>query len=76
MLLQEVNLKGIEGAIGGAGDDTIVGTTGANTLVGGAGDDTLLGNGTSNGGGIDYIDGGSGNETNGDFVSFNYLDNS
>jgi len=61
---------GIEGAIGGSGDDTITGTTTANSLVGGAGDDTLLGNGASSG--IDYIDGGEGGETNGDFVSFSY----
>ncbi|MGB5791917.1 beta strand repeat-containing protein, partial [Poseidonibacter sp.] len=61
--------SGIEGAIGGAGDDSIVGTTTANTLIGGAGDDTLLGNGATSG--IDYIDGGA-NTTNGDFVSFNY----
>jgi len=61
---------GIEGAIGGAGDDTITGTTTANSLVGGAGDDTLLGNGASSG--TDYIDGGEGGETNGDFVSFSY----
>ena len=53
---------GIEGAIGGAGDDTITGTTTANSLVGGAGDDTLLGNGASSG--TDYIDGGEGGETN------------
>jgi len=68
--INETTFKGIEGAIGGAGDDTIVGTTTANTLIGGEGDDTLLGNGASSG--IDYIDGGTGNETNGDFVSFNY----
>jgi Ca2+-binding RTX toxin-like protein len=57
----------IEGAIGGAGNDIIQGTTTANSLVGGAGNDTLLGGGVTLG--VDYIDGGDGN---GDFVSFNY----
>ncbi|GKT37837.1 hypothetical protein ADUPG1_003775, partial [Aduncisulcus paluster] len=59
---------GIEGAIGGAGDDTITGTTAANSLVGGTGDDTLRGNGATTG--VDYLNGGEGGETTGDFVSF------
>ncbi|MDC0933511.1 calcium-binding protein, partial [Arcobacteraceae bacterium] len=59
---------GIEGAIGGAGDDTIKGTSTANSLVGGTGDDTLIGNGASSG--TDYINGGEGGEIDGDFVSF------
>jgi len=54
---------GIEGAIGGAKNDLIKGTTGANDLRGMAGDDTLIGKG-----GTDYIDGGEGT----DFVSFAY----
>ena len=58
---------GIDGVIGGSGNDTLKGNTGANSLVGNAGDDTLLG-----GGGDDYINGGDGSEINGDFVSFAY----
>lgn len=60
----------IEGAIGGAGDDTIIGTDTANSLVGGAGDDTLIGGGVLSGSSMtnyDYIDGGAGSE---DFVSY------
>lgn len=34
----------IENAIGGAGNDTITGNQGRNTLIGGAGDDRLIGN--------------------------------
>ncbi|PLY07443.1 MAG: hypothetical protein C0625_04505 [Arcobacter sp.] len=46
----------IEGAIGGSFNDTIKGTSGANSLLGNAGDDTLQGGGASSG--YDYINGG------------------
>ncbi len=42
-------------ADGGAGDDVLVGSPGADVLLGGAGDDVLVG-----GGGIDVLDGGPG----------------
>ncbi|HTQ15442.1 MAG TPA: calcium-binding protein, partial [Rhizomicrobium sp.] len=50
-------LSGIENAIGGAGGDTINGTSGNNVLSGGAGNDTITG-----GGGQDTLDGGAGND--------------
>ncbi|MEW6550984.1 MAG: hypothetical protein AB1389_02545 [Campylobacterota bacterium] len=56
----------IEGAIGGSGDDTIIGTSSSNVLIGGDGDDTLLPNGNNGNDELDIIDGGSGT----DFVSF------
>jgi len=48
----------IENAIGGSGNDTIVGNAAANVLSGGDGDDTITG-----GGGNDTIDGGGGSNT-------------
>jgi Ca2+-binding RTX toxin-like protein len=56
----------IEGAIGGNLSDTIVGTSGSNSLDGRAGDDTLIGGGAA--GGVDFINGGDHNK--GDFVSY------
>ena len=47
----------IENAVGGSGNDTIVGNAGANTLTGGDGNDTLNG-----GAGADHIRGGQGND--------------
>jgi len=44
--------------IGTSGNDTLTGTTAAETIVGGAGDDTITG-----GGGADVLYGGSGNDT-------------
>ena len=48
----------IENAIGGSGDDTIIGNSVANVLSGGGGNDTITG-----GGGNDTIDGGAGTNT-------------
>lgn len=48
----------IEGAIGGSGNDTIIGNTAANRLSGGAGNDTISG-----GGGLDTMTGGAGADT-------------
>jgi Ca2+-binding RTX toxin-like protein len=48
----------IENAIGGAGNDTLIGNYVANLLNGGAGDDRLIG-----GGGDDTLDGGLGTDT-------------
>jgi Ca2+-binding RTX toxin-like protein len=48
----------IEGAIGGKGDDILIGTAGANTLIGGYGDDTVDG-----GAGNDQLYGGEGSDT-------------
>ncbi|MEX3016815.1 M10 family metallopeptidase, partial [Gymnodinialimonas hymeniacidonis] len=48
----------IENAIGGAGDDTIMGNSVANSLEGGAGADSIVG-----GDGADSLRGGSGNDT-------------
>jgi len=56
----------IEGLIGSAHDDELIGTNAANTLDGGAGDDVLRGMGGSDTiygrGGNDWIDGGTGND--------------
>jgi Ca2+-binding RTX toxin-like protein len=52
------SLVGIENVIGGSGNDTLVGTSGANTLTGGLGNDTLDGNG-----GADSLAGGAGDDT-------------
>jgi S-layer protein len=53
--------------IGGAGDDDLTGSTGADTITGGAGDDFLDGDDgddTLNGGdGDDFLDGGDGDDT-------------
>ncbi|MFM8354086.1 MAG: peroxidase family protein, partial [Gammaproteobacteria bacterium] len=51
-------VSGFEHAIGGAGNDTFTGTTGANTLNGGGGNDVLIG-----GTGSDNLTGGAGNDT-------------
>lgn len=51
-------ISGFEHAVGGAGNDTITGTTGANTLNGGGGNDVLIG-----GNGSDNLTGGAGNDT-------------
>jgi Ca2+-binding RTX toxin-like protein len=62
---------GMENAIGGSGNDVIVGTSGINALSGGAGNDllygyggndTLIGGGHSIGG-YNYLDGGLGSDT-------------
>ncbi|RWE24207.1 MAG: type I secretion C-terminal target domain-containing protein, partial [Mesorhizobium sp.] len=50
-------LTGIEGIIGGSGDDYLFGNSGANYLAGGAGADTLNG-----GDGADTLNGGIGND--------------
>ncbi|MGH6718036.1 MAG: calcium-binding protein, partial [Alphaproteobacteria bacterium] len=50
-------LVGIENALGGAGDDIVIGGGGNNKLAGGAGDDVLLG-----GGGNDSFIGGDGDD--------------
>jgi len=52
------HLSGIEDAIGGSGDDTLIGSAEANRLDGGAGDDHLVGNG-----GGDQAFGGPGSDT-------------
>ena len=68
------NFSGIEGAFGGAGNDSIVGNGSNNTLYGGGGDDTLKGDQSvfvgdnSNdqlfgGAGNDSLVGGSGDDT-------------
>lgn len=58
---------GIENALGGAGDDTLLGSEAANALDGAAGADTLRGNGgndaLSGSTGNDTLDGGAGNDT-------------
>ncbi len=51
-------LSGIEYVWGGAGNDTIIGGTGADSFWGNSGNDTLVG-----GNGADTLDGGSGNDT-------------
>lgn len=56
----------VEGATGGAGDDTLIGNTMANTLVGGSGNDVLIGadgdDALTGGEGDDTLTGGSGND--------------
>lgn len=47
----------IENAIGGSGNDTLLGNEANNKLEGGAGQDSLFG-----GGGADFLDGGTGND--------------
>ncbi|MFA6789343.1 MAG: calcium-binding protein, partial [Arcobacteraceae bacterium] len=60
-------ISGISNITGGAGNDTIIGSSSQNnTLKGGQGDDTISG-----GGGQNYLDGGIGN---GDYVSYDYLE--
>ena len=61
-------VPGIENAIGGSGNDTLIGDNQANRLEGLAGDDVLR---PKLGGGLN--DGGSGGETNGDTVSYEDL---
>jgi Ca2+-binding RTX toxin-like protein len=51
-------LSGIQGLIGGSGNDYLFGNSSANTLIGGAGNDTINGEG-----GNDTIIGGKGNDT-------------
>lgn len=51
-------LRSIERVLGGAGDDTLSGTTGDETLLGGSGDDLLQGRE-----GADRIEGGAGRDT-------------
>lgn len=51
-------LSGIEGIIATGFNDTLIGTTGANTLIAGAGNDTIISLG-----GADYLDGGEGIDT-------------
>ncbi len=57
----------VENVTGGAGSDTLSGTTASNVLTGGAGDDTIDGLGgddtVSGGDGIDTLTGGSGNDS-------------
>ncbi len=61
----------IENAIGGTGNDSILGNAAANTLTGGSGNDTLRGgdgaDSLAGGSGADALDGGAGF----DFVSYN-----
>ncbi|MCV0395626.1 MAG: type I secretion C-terminal target domain-containing protein, partial [Rhizobiaceae bacterium] len=60
-------LIGIEGLIGGAGDDYLFGNSGANYLSGGSGADTLKGEGGDDiligGDGDDFLNGGAGSDT-------------
>ncbi|WP_027170034.1 DUF5801 repeats-in-toxin domain-containing protein, partial [Mesorhizobium sp. WSM3224] len=60
-------LTGIEGLIGGSGDDYLFGNSGANYLAGGLGNDTLRGEGGADtligGGGNDMLIGGGGANT-------------
>lgn len=51
-------LVGIEGVIGGSGDDSITGSTGDNWLIGGGGADTIDG-----GSGNDTVEGGTGGDS-------------
>ena len=55
-----------EAAISGSGNDTLIGTAGANFMHGGAGDDSIRGAGgddtINGGGGADRADGGNGND--------------
>ncbi len=57
----------IENAVGGAGDDVLIGNAAANRLLGGAGDDRLLGGAGNDvlygGAGFDRLWGGAGNDT-------------
>jgi len=57
----------IENAIGGSGNDTIIGNKVANTLTGGAGQDTISGNAGNDkligGSSFDTLDGGTGTDT-------------
>jgi hypothetical protein len=54
----EDRIASIDGAIGGRGSDTIIGTAADNQLIGGPGADTLNG-----GGGFDQLEGERGNDT-------------
>ncbi|MER8373953.1 calcium-binding protein, partial [Mesorhizobium sp. M1406] len=60
-------LTGIEGLIGGSGDDYLFGNSGANYLAGGLGNDTLRGEGGADtligGAGNDLLVGGAGSDT-------------
>ncbi|TIX28404.1 DUF5801 repeats-in-toxin domain-containing protein [Mesorhizobium sp.] len=60
-------LTGIEGLIGGSGDDYLYGNSGANYLAGGLGNDTLRGEGGADtligGAGNDLLVGGAGSDT-------------
>ncbi|MGJ0359846.1 hypothetical protein NG785_09320 [Aliarcobacter cryaerophilus] len=63
-------LKNIENIIGTAGNDTLIGKDATNnTLIGGAGSDFLMGRSGNN-----YLDGGEG--SSGNFVSYEYVNNS
>ena len=57
----------VENALGGSGNDAIIGNQVANVLTGGAGADTMSGEGGDDrllgGGGNDQLDGGSGSDT-------------
>jgi len=59
-------ILGFEGAIGGSGDDLIIGTTGRNTLSGGNGEDTISGGSNadilSGNQGDDILNGETGND--------------
>ncbi len=67
LLYQNNSASLIENAIGGSGDDDIIGNAANNSLSGGAGKDTIhggLGNDTLDGGtGADLLVGGMGNDT-------------
>ncbi len=66
LLLKTDKITNITNITGGAGADTIIGSSAQNnTLKGGAGNDTISG-----GGGQNYLDGGAGDA---DYVSYNYL---
>lgn len=51
-------IRGFEGVVGSAYNDTLTGSSGKDSLYGGAGNDALYG-----GDGDDYLDGGSGNDS-------------
>lgn len=62
----DVTVRGIENAISGDGDDTLIGNFQGNTLRGGRGDDHLVSGGWNlsiGGGGRDLLDGGAGDDT-------------
>jgi uncharacterized delta-60 repeat protein len=63
------SIRDVEGAVGGSGDDHIVGTTGANRLLGGPGKDVLVG-----GRGNDTLLGGAGDDVLTDTDGTNSLD--
>jgi Ca2+-binding RTX toxin-like protein len=59
------SITNFENAFGGAGGDSITGTSGINTLNGNGGDDTLIGGGAN-----DILIGGENGETHGDVAAY------